>query len=369
MVRRLRAHAFLAFASLAVGLGLACTPASPPPTSGDDDANRTSSAARPVVPCNGAFGDQPSDDGNYYATSFGCWVDDNGKQHKDPGDNCIPGCLADAQKDLCANMSGPECERQTKWFSADAARYGCLARLRVTNPKSGRSVVVIALDNGPSCSVEKSVNHAVLDLSYPATDYLFGEAKGAVDKATVSVEVVDASTPLGPADQKAQDGNDPNGNGGDQGAGGAGAGDAPEDWTCDPTYYSDGVCDCQCGADDPDCNGQCGNGNGGGGADPGQGDGAGGSDPGASGGSAPDGWTCDPSWYGDGQYCDCDCGVDDTDCNAGQCDGGGDQGAGGSGQASNGAPDGWTCDPAWYADGQYCDCNCGIDDPDCSQGC
>jgi hypothetical protein len=28
-------------------------------------------------------------------------------------------------------------------------------------------------------------------------------------------------------------------------------------------------------------------------------------------------------------------------------------------------PDGWTCQPAWYADGNTCDCDCGAPDPDC----
>ena len=25
----------------------------------------------------------------------------------------------------------------------------------------------------------------------------------------------------------------------------------------------------------------------------------------------------------------------------------------------------WKCDTDWYNDGQYCDCNCGVYDPDC----
>jgi hypothetical protein len=28
-------------------------------------------------------------------------------------------------------------------------------------------------------------------------------------------------------------------------------------------------------------------------------------------------------------------------------------------------PDGWTCQPEWYADGNTCDCDCGAPDPDC----
>jgi hypothetical protein len=59
-------------------------------------------------------------------------------------------------------------------------------------------VVVVALDYGPACSVEDSVSHAALDLSYPADDYLFGEETGISDEALVVVEVVSPSTPLGP---------------------------------------------------------------------------------------------------------------------------------------------------------------------------
>ena len=48
------------------------------------------------------------------------------------------------------------------------------------------------------CSVEATVQHAAIDLSYPADDYLFGEETGISDEALVHVSVVDASTALGP---------------------------------------------------------------------------------------------------------------------------------------------------------------------------
>ncbi|MEO7331096.1 MAG: hypothetical protein ABI193_21145, partial [Minicystis sp.] len=83
-------------------------------------------------------------------------------------------------------------------FAADAARFGCLARLKVTNAKNGKSVVVVALDNGPSCTLEKKVSHALIDLSYPANQYLFGGEQGVSDKALVHVDEVPANTPLGP---------------------------------------------------------------------------------------------------------------------------------------------------------------------------
>ena len=138
--------------------------------------------------------------GVYYATSFGCYTSSSGNLVKDPGDNCIPGCPNIIGGAFCPNASsGPACESALKWFAADAARYSCGARLRVTNPKNGKSVVVVAIDNGPSCSIESKVKHAALDLSYPSTTYLFGEQQGIVDRSAVNVVEVSASTPLGPS--------------------------------------------------------------------------------------------------------------------------------------------------------------------------
>ena len=148
--------------------------------------------------CNGSYGTSKVKDGNYYGTTFGCWKDQNGN-HGDPGDNCIPGCLAQAQADgLCAGMSGPACERETNWYAADAGRFGCLARLRITNPQNGKSVIVVALDAGPACWIENSVGHAAIDLSAPASRYLAGEDLGIVDEKLLHVVEVSSSTPLGP---------------------------------------------------------------------------------------------------------------------------------------------------------------------------
>jgi hypothetical protein len=85
------------------------------------------------------------------------------------------------------------------WYTADAGRFGCLQRLRVTNPATGQAVIAVALDFGPACSGEAKVQHAVLDSSGAIDDYLFGGAEGSSDKALVHVVEVDAATPLGPA--------------------------------------------------------------------------------------------------------------------------------------------------------------------------
>jgi hypothetical protein len=95
-------------------------------------------------------------------------------------------------------MSGPGCEESVTWYTADAARFGCLARLKITNPANGKSVIAVALDYGPACWVENNVNYPVLDASGRVDRYLFGEDHGAVDRAKIHVVEVDPSTPLGP---------------------------------------------------------------------------------------------------------------------------------------------------------------------------
>jgi hypothetical protein len=46
--------------------------------------------------CKGTYGADKPTDGDYYITAFGCWLDANGVEHTDPGDNCIPSCLSKA---------------------------------------------------------------------------------------------------------------------------------------------------------------------------------------------------------------------------------------------------------------------------------
>ncbi len=175
------------------------------------------------------------------------------------------------------------------------------------------------------------------------------------------------------------------------------------DWTCEPAYFGDEMCDCGCGELDIDCEEGC--------AEPGcaarscefcyDDTGAeiaceGGSDDGGGGGGGGDGgdggaWTCEPTYNGDGS-CDCGCGEVDSDCasgcaapgcNAEACeycfaaggeevpcrdedDGGGDDGGDDGGGGDTGG-DGWTCPSEWEGDG-YCDCGCGEIDVDCAGG-
>ena len=80
----------------------------------------------------------------------------------------------------------------------------------------------------------------------------------------------------------------------------------------------------------------------------------------------PPEWRCRLQTYGDGRLCDCLCGLADPDCDdrtlpivscvpAATCD---------AGECV--LPEGlWICAEDRLGDGQYCDCGCGIPDPDC----
>src|SRR5262249_19181221 len=148
--------------------------------------------------CNGTYGTKKAQDGDYYITAFGCYLDANGGEHTDPGDNCIPSCLAQAKAaGVCQQGdTGKQCEERGNWYTADGARFGCLARMRITTPANGKAVIAVALDFGPACSVESRVSKAVLDTSGRIDDYLFGGPQGATDRSLVHAVEVDATTPL-----------------------------------------------------------------------------------------------------------------------------------------------------------------------------
>ncbi len=153
--------------------------------------------------CNGDTGTDPSTDGDYYLSEFGCWADSSGGIHLDQGDSCVPDCLAQAvAAGLCtggsSSTSGPACEETLDYYIADDDRFGCLSRVRVSNPNTGVAVIAIVIDGGPQCSLEQSVDMEVLNASGPVNNYLFGGYAGAEDHTVVHVVQVDSSTPLGP---------------------------------------------------------------------------------------------------------------------------------------------------------------------------
>jgi hypothetical protein len=174
--------------------------ATEPPDAGGP-AEASAPEAGPPWTCTGSYGTQKASSGDYYLTAFGCWKDAAGVSHGDAADNCIPTCLAQAKAaGLCLpGDTGKNCEERVTWFTADAARFGCLARLKVTNPANGKSVIAVALDYGPSCtSVEAKVKKEVLDASGRVDRFLFGSDQGVLDRSLVHVTEVAASTPLGP---------------------------------------------------------------------------------------------------------------------------------------------------------------------------
>lgn len=156
----------------------------------------------PPVTCDGPGGNTTTEKApnGLYATSwFGCYMQDNGTIYHDPYDNCEFAC---GNQGLCPpDQSGPECEANLRWFAADADRFGCGGRIRVTNCENGKAVILVTLDRGPNCNtVEKACDAPVLDMSHDAMVHLFdGGIYGGCDHQTVVVEEVDPATQLGPA--------------------------------------------------------------------------------------------------------------------------------------------------------------------------
>ena len=156
---------------------------------------------QPPSVCDAASGNTSTEipkNGIYSTSWFGCYRKSDGTIYKDPTDNCLFAC---GNKGLCASgLSGPECEAALEWFAADADRYGCGNRIRVTNCVNKRQVVLATLDRGPNCkTVEKPIGAPVLDMGHSPMVYLFeGKTYGGSDKVRVVVEPVAATTPLGP---------------------------------------------------------------------------------------------------------------------------------------------------------------------------
>jgi hypothetical protein len=151
----------------------------------------------------------------------------------------------------------------------------------------------------------------------------------------------------------------------------------PSEWSCDPKRFADQdhICDCGCGAPDPDCSD------------------AGCAAPGCEAPACercvgddgeprdcvPSAWSCAPQLYFTSNRCICGCGIINRGCYRGDvCTTPGCKPSAESdctdcfdaeGQPffCNGAPSSWLCDPAFYGDGP-CGCGCGASDPDCAPG-
>jgi hypothetical protein len=86
-----------------------------------------------------------------------------------------------------------------------------------------------------------------------------------------------------------------------------------------------------------------------------------------SGQCIPKAFSCEARYYADGAVCDCDCGAADPDCEDTSLDVVGCELRGATCDAASACVGGgtWTCDELRYDDGLQCDCNCGVPDPDC----
>jgi hypothetical protein len=170
----------------------------PPPSLCDDVAGEM---LVPPSTCDGPSGNTTTEipaNGLYSTSWFGCYLEDDGSIYQDPFDNCEFAC---GSQGLCPDgQDGPTCEANLRWFAADADRYGCGGRIRVTNCENGNAVVLVTLDRGPNCNtVEMACDTPVLDMSHDAMDHLFdGSFYGGCEHETVVVEAVDPGTPLGP---------------------------------------------------------------------------------------------------------------------------------------------------------------------------
>ena len=245
-----------------IGLVLAALVAACSSSPGPESAASSAGAVSGFPGCSGVYNTHPSPTGAYYATDFGC---SSNPSFTDPGDTCgSASCIQSAYDEgVCSSgQSHADCQREVNWYSVGGSSYGCGARLQVTNPDNGRAVVVMVLDNGPSCTVENDASFWVLDVSYPAIMYLFGEEEGWGDHARVTAVVVDASTPLGPVGTAeppppppALDASSPDidGGGGSTADGGGAAASCNTDGDCNPGSDGSGQI-CVAGACVAGCN-------------------------------------------------------------------------------------------------------------------
>jgi hypothetical protein len=178
------------------------------PTSNVATASGAINASAGWNGCSGSFDTHESPTGAYFVTDFGC---SSAPAFTDSSDNCCPsGVVVAASDGLCkagtttagctdnvGTSASIACERAVNWFSTGGSTYGLGTRLELTRPDTGTSVVVFVLDNGPACYREQQFGGFALDISYPAILALYGEEEGVSDRATVTVKVVPASTPLG----------------------------------------------------------------------------------------------------------------------------------------------------------------------------
>jgi hypothetical protein len=131
-----------------------------------------------------------SPNGFYHATFFGC-----SGGHTDPGDACNNGCpnLSSVNKTTgvvsLKGLHNRSYEDAIGYFSANSIQYGCGNKLKITNPYSGKAVIVVVIDGGPNCRVQG--HQYTLDMSWLAEHTI---SAGNL----VKVEKVPKSSAIGP---------------------------------------------------------------------------------------------------------------------------------------------------------------------------
>jgi hypothetical protein len=144
---------------------------------GEDEATDGTAGAsvvsieRGLTGCRGVAASSIPANGRYVLTTFG-----------GPGDHQAMSCGGYANG--------------TTWYAASRQRYGCGSKLKVQ--ANGKCVVVVSDDYGPDVCVENAAGMPILDVSPKVSRELFNQAgAGWSDHMTVTVEEVDAATPVG----------------------------------------------------------------------------------------------------------------------------------------------------------------------------
>ncbi|MCG3173961.1 MAG: hypothetical protein GMKNLPBB_02178 [Myxococcota bacterium] len=89
----------------------------------------------------------------------------------------------------------------TWYYAANKQRFACKARVRLTNDKRDKCVVVSVVDTGPNICVEEAAKKAIWDVSPLASKALYNiTSAGWSQKKIVYGAPVEANTPLGPCD-------------------------------------------------------------------------------------------------------------------------------------------------------------------------
>lgn len=149
--------------------------------------------------CTSSWATDPVKDGYYTRTTFGCNTGFTNQDYKDylndhsTGDNCLPGC-GNSFPECSGGKTGKDCEEAVAWYSANAGQFKCGNKIKVTNPSTGKAVVLRVIDYGPACYYKENPiqeGRGKIDVSQMA-------GKELSYPNIVQVEKAPDSAPLGP---------------------------------------------------------------------------------------------------------------------------------------------------------------------------